>query len=206
MCLQVASLQHSINQQVTVDKQMERSLKVLLQDAEDVAPGLQIIARTWDTFKLSDDDSRKTQDLFPRNASKQDYEVVTSDEPKADMPCNCDPGLWQRFRRWYSTKAHSSNSIFHMQAEMADLKVMLETAARECERCAWFWYIGVRTKNDLAMLLACGSCLQSQNGISCWTTFKHAGCQNMAENASMRAMHFNKPQTKICRICLYPCT
>lgn len=132
--LQVAALQYAIDQQVNADRQMERSLKTVLQEAEELAPDLQTIARTWEVFKRADVDYQQSSDPFPSKAVKDDYLPINHDQPQASMPGNCDGGLWQKLLRWYSSKAQSSNSILQMQAAMLELKSVLESVTCECER------------------------------------------------------------------------
>lgn len=132
--MQVAALQYKTDQQVNADRQMERALKVVLQDAEELAPDLQTIARTWEVFKQADVDFRQSSDPFPSKAVKNDYLQINLDQPQASMPGNCDVGLWQKLLRWYSAKAQSSNSLLQMQAEMLELKSALERVTCECER------------------------------------------------------------------------
>lgn len=139
--VQVSDVQYAMDQQANADKQLERSLKAVLQESDDLAPELQTIARTWKVFKRADVDFQQCTDPFPSQASKHDYLSIPFDEPQVSMPGNCESGLWQKLLRWYSSKAQSNNSIIYMQAEMLELKSLLDSISSECDRC--FFYVAL---------------------------------------------------------------
>lgn len=124
-----------MEQQANADKQLERSLKALLKESEDLAPEFQTIAKTWKMVKRADIEYSQCSDPYPCGVSKQDYLTLAVDKPEARMPGNCDVGLWQKVLRWYSSKAQSSNAIIQMQAEMLELRSALESVTSECDRC-----------------------------------------------------------------------